>query len=515
MKKTGSFFLTAALLFAALSILFVSPALADSKSRTPLDLELVSGKVFVEGVEQDSNQASLGQYFNGWTPIFDSGNTTTRVTPFLKAKTTIEVVGKLSQPTAITSVVFRTVGGGARLNGVVIMFSQDGVNWTRGITLQKESAPDKSDVEFPIPADTVLYSYVKIFKSGDIQNETQNAVKGNYLDVYHIRFYSEPANTNRIIEASYQQTLTSSSAANVEKFFDFENRDMCTVSGTVSPDDLLIGKFSRPTVISDVFISYFSASSNWTKVEASEDGVNWKQIAQMTGIWGNAASPAEVTLAHMTVSDTTAYSYIRIQRNHAYGSGWKAYSIGFLGEQQGAEVTTEAPTVPSVTDTPAASTAPSITDAPSVPTAPAVTDVITAAPSDPNAPVHMRGYQLAVGADGRYAIRLIATTDRMGLSEIGMIISCQAADGRQWSFRVSSDEQLRRISQTVDGVESLILAEELDGAKIYTVTVAGIPADVGSFTLTVTPYAVVGGETLEGTTKTLTQNFAPDSQNNG
>lgn len=464
-------------------------AFAADASATPLSVELISAKAFVNGTEVTSDKTNLGQYFDGWSPIFDSSNVTARVTPFLNADTTIEVVGKFSEPTVVSEVVFRTLGGGARLNGVVVMFSIDGTNWTKGITLQNENAPSKKDVKISVPSDSTAYQYVKIFKSGAIQNETLNSVKGNYLDVYHIRFYSaSTVAQSQIIEATYERTLTTATSSNLVKFFDFENTDLCSVSGAVNPDSLVVGQFAHPTVISDVYIRYYGASANWTKVLASTDGVTWVQIAQMTGIWANASNSATKTIAHLPVSDTTAYNYIKIERNHNYGSGWKSYSIGFLGVQDTEETTDPL-------DPPTDST-----DPPTEPVDPPAVD-------DSNAPVHMRGYQFATAEDGRYAIRLIATTDSIRTTSVGMRLQCTSDDGRTWSFDVSAKELHKNISEFLNDEERLIHAEDLDGARIFTAVVAGIPVDVGTFTVLVTPYADVKGESVEGTARTVV--FSP------
>ena len=337
MRRTLHLILTVAVLLTCIPSTVVFAADANA---TPLSVELVSAKAFVNGAEVASDQTNLGQFFYGWTPIFNPNNVTTRVTPFLKENTTIEVVGRFSEPTVISEMVFRTLGGGARLNGVVVMFSADGTNWTQGFTLQNENAPAQSDVKISIPSDPIAYQYVKIFKSGNIQNETLGGVKGNYLDVYHVRFYGASASAqSQIVEAVYESTLTTATSLNLNKFFDYGNADICTVSGAVNPDALVVGRFEHPTVISDVYIHYYGASANWTKVLASTDGVTWVQIAQMTGMWANAANPAVKTVGHMPVNDTTAYSYIKIERNHNYGSGWKSYSIGFLGTENEEETT--------------------------------------------------------------------------------------------------------------------------------------------------------------------------------
>ena len=366
-----------------------------------------------------------------------------------------------------------------RLNGVSLLFSVDGVNWVKGITLQ-ETGEGKGDLEYTLPRDDTLYSYVKIFKSGNMADETLGGVKGSYLDLFHVRFYSDSAKANNVIEATYADTLTTEISANLDKFFDFENRELCTVSGSVGPDMVVQGKFAQPTVITDVYLRYFGASANWTSVYASVDGEEWVRIAQMTGIWGNAANPASDAIAHMSVKDSTAYNYVKIERGHSYGSGWKSWAIGFLGTQSGAEVTPPDIHEPNTPDTPV--------------NPPAIED---------HAPVHLKGFQHGLGRDGRLAIRVVATVDSFQYVNIGMKLECTAPDGRTWSFDAPAKTQVRSITQTVNQVEHLILAEDLDGARIYTAVLAGIPGDVKQLHIKVTPYAAENGETIEGLPKAL------------
>ena len=135
MKKT-SLLLVAALLFAMLAAFSVTAVTAEDE-RQPLKVTLLSGKTYLDGGELPSDKANLGQYFYGWTPIFNPSNTSTRVTPFMKANQTVEVIGQLEQPSAISTVVFNNVYKALRLNGVSVSFSVDGVNWVKGFTVQE------------------------------------------------------------------------------------------------------------------------------------------------------------------------------------------------------------------------------------------------------------------------------------------------------------------------------------------------------------------------------------------
>ena len=486
MKKLLSVCLLLAILASSLLLNACIFASASAGEASPLSVELVSGKAFSNGVEQASDKTTLGQYFYGWTPIFNSANTTTRVTPFVESGETIEVVGRLSEPSEIGSIVFRTCGGGDRLNGVVVMFSVDGTNWTKGITLQKLGVAANSDVTVPIVGDKTAYSYVKIFKSGKLENETQNAVKGSYLDLYHVRFYREVQSEDQPVKATYQSTVITEPSSNLSKFFDYGNAELCSVSGTAK-GNLVIGKFKNPTVINHVYLSYFGASANWTTVKASVDGQTWVPIAEMTGIWANAANPASETIAYMTVSDNTAYNYIMIERKHEYGSGWKAYSIGFGGVEQG--IATEEPDTPTQPEPPTSELPTTQPDGPSVPATPS--------------PVWLSGYQRAVNADGSLALRLIGVSENYNVGPVLVKLNCEAADGRTWQFEVSVSDKKLNFSETVDGKEWLVHAEDLDGAYIFFVVLDGIPADLAGFTVSATPVVVVNGETVEGATKTL------------
>ena len=448
MKKHVSFLLALAMILAMLPMLG-SISSAEEPTRTPLNVSFVRAS---------ANVHSDGKTVN-WSTIFDPNSTTRH---YARTTTDIEIIGQFEQPTQITSVVLRNNYYRNRMVGTVVQFSTDGTNWSVGYTLQevRDAKDGACDVEIPIPEDGTLYSYVRIYKSVKMDDAKQlyNDANGKYieLDLLRIVFYSEPTTAPNLIEARYEKTVTTNPNENLEKLFTFSNKEHCRVTGKNYPDTLVIGSFDKPTVITDIFLRYDQAYINHTAIEASVDGETWVQIAKASNFWGNASNSAGTTIGHIHVFDENAYSYVRLIRNHNYGE-WHNYSIAFMGEQ--------------------------------------VEPVII--------PVDLAGYQRTAVQDGTYALRLIATSDDTAYTKAGMKLTCSAKNGDTWNFDLPAENFLTSITDRTNGTETTITAESLGGTKLYTAVLEGIPASLGLFSVTATPYVVMDGETFEYASQTI------------
>lgn len=454
MKRSLSILLTFAMLVAMLAAFATVPAQAAGSS-DPLSVSFVSAQAYKGGVAEESNTSTLGTYFKGqWKDLFNPNHTSssTRLTAFLEADETVEVIGKLAEPSEITKIVFRVgAKNKSRLCGLVVMFSENGTDWTKGITMQADKDASANWADFPVSlvSDGTKYSYVKLFKSGAHVDESLSGVKGSYVDLLHIRFYDEGDSAKTMIEASYEETLTSATSENLDKFFTVGNRDVAFVSGNIKPDNLVVGKLSHPTVITDLYLSYFGASVNWTKVYGSVDGSSWVEIAQLTGLYGNANNTATDAIAHLEVTNTTAFNYVKIERNHNYGSGWKSYYIGFAG--------TEMP-----------------------------------------APNNNLYYQTKV-EDGKWAVRFITTVDDLSYEKVGyeIVATSAALDAdRVWDRSTATVYSSVMESCIKEGVpvKECRDAAYFGGNYIFTAVVSQIPVDTyGDITFTVTPYTLVNG----------------------
>lgn len=443
MKKILSFILTAVMLLSMIPAFAVS-ASAETAARTPLNVEFVSSTENYHGEETTPKDLSI---------IFNPANATRTG---LMSTTDIEVIGKLSEPTQITSFVIRSHYYRDRVTGMVVSFSTDGETWTKGYTLQEtRTKTGVEDVEIKTPDDTTKYSYVRISKKALLGDAATNTI---WFDIHHIVFYSETESAPSTVKAVHYKTLTTATSENLDKFFDYSNTTLCGVSGRTK-EPLIVGKLDEPTIITDVYISYNAAYMNNTSIEASVDGEAWVEIAKAGGLWGNAGNTASSTIAHLHVSDTNVYKYVRIVRNQEYGS-WNAYSIGFCG---------------------------------------------TVVPEPPSA---VSGYQLAPDGENTYALRIISKVKELDEGVVaqsyGMTIRCAAEDGRKWKFTKTTDTLVGSITGKNGDTETTITAESIeDCVGFYTAVIENIPKDIGVFSVSVTPYVRIDGKKNLGVTKTI------------
>lgn len=418
---------------------------AEDAERTPLKVEFVSSSSNVQQGETEPKDLST---------VFDP---TSNVRTGLASSTDVEVIGRLSEPTQITSFVVRSYYYRDRAQGIVVSFSKDGNSWTKGYTMQevRDVTDGLVDIEIPTPDDTTKYSYVRVSKSALLGDAGTNVT---WFDINFIAFYSEPERAKSTVKAEYQETLTQASTQNLDKLFDYSNTELCEVLGTKT-EALVTGKLEHPTIVSDIYLSYTLARANQTAIEGSVNGEDWVQIAKVGGFVGNAQNDAEQTILHIKVEDTTAYKYLRVIRGHKYGGGWHAYSLGIVGT------------------------------------------VV------PEAPVRVDGFQLSTDGDSHYALRVIAEADEISdgktADEYGIRISCTDENGKKWRFTKSTDKLLSYITEKVGKFEVITSAESMDCSGFYTAEIENIPNDIGLFSISVTPYAMVDGIMKVGETKVI------------
>ena len=451
MKKALTLLLTAAMLLTMLSVLTVAPVSAEetaAPARTPL-------KVTFQSASENYCMCDSCKTITtpvDWSYAFDLTNNTRK---FIRDNEDMWIIGKFEQPTAITSFVIDNNFYPSRMNGWNIQFSTDGQNWTVGYTLQEDNTQfgtGRRLIEIPTPYDNTQYSYVRLFMS--------KSMNSNYVeaDFYWVAFYNEADKADQLIEASLHKVTSVDGFANAEKFFDFRNTQLLKTGGTTNPDNIVEGKLSRPTVLSDIYVKFNGARMNGTLIKASVDGVNWTTITSIGGIWANCNNNAANKIAHFHVTDTTAYNYIQIVRNHAlWGGHWEAYSIGFIGEEQ-------------------------------------------------NVSNNIK-YQTKVDADA-WSLRLISTIDTLDCDAVGFEITADAAEltaPKSWDR--NTEIVYTSIYETVNGNEEIRDAAYCGGNYIYTAVISDISiADYSQITFTVKPYVLVDGAKVYGTTQTLVFN---------
>ena len=447
MKKILSFILTAVMLMSMIPAFAVSTG-AEGTTRTPLSVEFVS---------------STDNYHDGalidFTKVFDTTNSARIAGQF---SDNVEIIGKISEPAQITSFVIRSHYYRERVTGMVVSFSVDGTTWTKGYTLQevRGATTGVEDVEVTTPNDNTKYNYVKISKAIGIGDD--NAGSGKlWFDIHHVAFYSETEMASSTVKVSHRETLTTATSENLDKFFDYSNTTLCSVAGATK-EALIVGKLEEPTILTDIYISYDLANAariNHTSVEASVDGETWVEVARARGFWGNSGNAASTAVAHLHVTDTTAYKYVRVVRNQTYGS-WCAYSIGFCG---------------------------------------------TIVPEPPSA---VSGYQLASDGEDMYAIRIISKVNELDegvtAESYGMTVRCAAEDGRKWKFTKTTDTLVKSIKGNDGDTETTVTAESIEDCEgFYTAVIENIPKDIGLFSISVTPYVRINGKKNIGMTKTI------------
>ena len=189
------------------------------------------------------------------------------------------------------------------------------------------------------------------------------------------------------------------------------------------------------------------------------DGETWTQVAQMTGIFGNVSNTAAKTVVHMTVTDTTAYNYVKVERNHTYGSGWQAYSIGFAGAEQEAN--------------------------------------------------NGFAYQTKVEAT-EWALRLVAAVDSLDFDAAGFEIVATGAEispDKEWDR--STTVVYSSIYELPDGEADPVQrdASYIGGQYLYTAVISDISIeDYSEITFSVKPYVVVDGNKVYSAPRTIVLN---------
>ena len=444
MKKTFSFIL-AIIMLSSMIPAFSVPSSAQTDMRVPLSVEFVSSTANVHSGETEPRDLSK---------VFDPTNT---VRTGLACSTDIEIIGRLSEPMQITSFVVRSEYYRNRVNGIVVSFSEDGTSWTKGYTLQEARGVNdgRVDIEIPTPDDTTKYSYVRVSKASLLGDAGENLI---WFDIHFVIFYSEPDRATSTVKANYGETLTQASTQNLDKFFDYSNKELCAVLGGKT-EALMTGKLEQPTVVSDIYLSYTLARANHTAIEGSVDGKDWTQLAKVEGFVGNAQNDAAQTILHIKVEDATAYKYLRIVRGHGYSGGWHAYSLGIVGT------------------------------------------IV------PEPPVRVDGFQLSSDGDSHYALRVVAEADEIygggTADEYGIRISCTDENGKKWRFTKTTDTLLSYITEKRGNFEVITSAEALNCMGIYTAEIENIPNDIGLFSISVTPYAMADGKMKIGETKVI------------
>ena len=439
MKKRICLCLVATLLFALVAVF---PAMA-ADSPTPLAVTHVSA---TENLNDDKGDPI------DWSKVWNPSNTTRLGTRFNE---NVEMIGKLNTPSRITKITICNQYYSTRSNNIIISFSTDGENWTNAITLLGIPDVRKTANTYTLPVvDDTEYSYVKLSKPvalKETKGESSSANDSIWFDLRWVAFYCDTESVPTPVKVNHISAMDGAPAT-IANIWNPDNAASCNFNTSGKNGELIRGGFETPTILTDIYVKLlypsYNARMNHMIFEGSNNGETWKEVARTNGTLANAGN-----IVHLRVTDTTPYKYIRMVKNQTYG-WWSCISLTFLGEAQPEEVV----------------------------------------------PVSFQGYQRSVAADETYSLRLICTVNEEGVTNVGARIECASEEGYTWSFDQKAGTLLDKIEQP-DGTS--ITAESLGGTAIYTAVITGIPADIGLFSLKVTPYATVNDDEKKGKSKTV------------
>ncbi|MGM9683858.1 MAG: hypothetical protein ACI3XQ_09690 [Eubacteriales bacterium] len=115
------------------------------------------------------------------------------------------------------------------------------------------------------------------------------------------------------------------------------------------------------------------------------------------------------------------------------------------------------------------------------------------------------GYQTSAIKDNKFDIRFVGSIEGSHYDKIGFKVTATYTGGTQ-SWDKSGTKVFEKLLGSSDGdlleyTPSLVRG---NGSYLYALTILNIPDDVGSIEFSVTPYYVIGTDTVEGTSKTFT-----------
>lgn len=105
------------------------------------------------------------------------------------------------------------------------------------------------------------------------------------------------------------------------------------------------------------------------------------------------------------------------------------------------------------------------------------------------------GYQTTSAKDGVWGIRFVSVLNHIECAAIGYRLEF-SYNGADYEKDIRCQYVYTSITQTVDGAQDAVTAEELGGAYIFALHITDIPADAGELTFRVTPYIVAADGTV-------------------
>ncbi len=290
--------------FALVLIMAISaiPFGASASESTAIDVSFVNSNGTIISGEHEN--------------IFDGDKNTSCVTK--NTTEGVRVTGKLATDTVITQVTINMHSSYAnRSYTSTIEASLDGYHWTQIAQNNTEHKYNNDSLAFPLTVtDTNVYRYIRF-----VQNSNFKGYEPGITEIEVMGIAQDSKINVSLVEAN--GTYNTDTYGKPENVFDGDT-DTSYITKNETDGVIIMGMLEDYTVIKKVILTVDSTKANRTKnsyIQASVDGVTWEKIAQNTTDSNNNNGSLEFPL---TVTDTTAYRYIRFVQN----SGYKAWDLG-------------------------------------------------------------------------------------------------------------------------------------------------------------------------------------------
>lgn len=125
------------------------------------------------------------------------------------------------------------------------------------------------------------------------------------------------------------------------------------------------------------------------------------------------------------------------------------------------------------------------------------------------APVVYKGVQSSTVADNKFNVRFVATVDALDYDSVGFEITANYTEGgtaAEKEFNKSCSYVYTKLTGKTEAGLQEYTVEDLGGNYILALTITDVPADLGTITFHVKPYAVQDGNKIYGASYTVVYN---------
>ena len=250
------------------------------------------------------------------------------------------VTGQFYSPTVIkvVKVVGRlqeTFDGMHRLNGAKVQASVDGETWVTLYTISGYATEGNTDPYLFIKVDdSTAYNYIRLYKEGINADDPNNKALSLVGVLVMGDAELEAPDPLDVTFIGYEGGVMVNNPEPTHIFEETNTSTWNSAAGGVNGVAWASGELSKASVITNITVigridANFDGMHrlNNVQIQASVDGVTWVTIATLSGFATEGNTDPKVEL---TVTDTTAYKYVRIYKEglDANDSTNKALSIG-------------------------------------------------------------------------------------------------------------------------------------------------------------------------------------------